>query len=301
MPETIPPEPAAGRPASHQSPTDDRDSVARMVVARSFSNVPLPLGLDAPLELRGGGNLSPSALALQLPLYWVPDVIARVAAACRRQSIEGRRWFAMPPVALSGPDGLGRTHIARTIARQAGVPFASFDIGGPRGADPMMSWNRSPDIPMPSSAVLAMAASRCANPLILVTGVDDATPEAAEALASMIARESTTRWVDEGLEAVVDLGQVSWLIQTADATNLPPSFPADMHVVRLDRPDQGQASLLALSLLAEVAADLQLPVNGLARIVEHIVDFVTFYGGTPVSGLHRAIMAAVIEFEADGR
>jgi hypothetical protein len=265
------------------------------VVARGFSEQPLPLALDRRLELRGRRCLSPDRM-LSLPLNWASDLIGHVAQACWDQSSQSRPWFWMPPTALSGGSGVGRTHIGRTLARHAGVPFAVMDARNASGAARTASGAGSPDVAVPSAIVLAMASSGCANPIILVTGIDDATQEEAEAIASMIAQESAPRWVDEAIEAVVDLSDVSWLIQT-DAQALPPSFPAEMSVIDLTKPNRVQAPLLAFSLIAEVAADLELRPDRLEHIFEYAVDYVRSCGCASVEELHRVVLQAMVQYE----
>jgi hypothetical protein len=267
------------------------------IVARGYSSRPMLLGLDRPLDLKGGDRLEPTGLPMQLRLNWLPEVTSLVAAACRDQSVQGTPWFQMRPTALSGRRGLGRTHICRTVARAAGVPFVKLDVSSASDATWSSYGMEGPDIPMPSRVVLAMASSGCANPLVLVTGVDHAASKMVENVASMIASQSSARWADEALEAVIDLSNISWIVQTEDGDNLPPSFPADLEVVEMAKPDRYGAALLGLSLFNEVIADLQLSRGGLEPVLGFIVDYVRSHSFPSVMELHRIVVDAVVEYD----
>ncbi len=172
------------------------------IVARSWTGGPLPLGLDQPLELRGGTILAPDRMPAELALDWVPRVQEAVIVACMRQALADEPWFAMSPSALVGEPGAGRTLMARRIARCAGLPFISIDVSGPVAASRLAPSMRSPDVVAPSAVVLAMAISRCANPIVLVTGVDEADDHTLGILHSMIDPVSSRRWSADALEAV---------------------------------------------------------------------------------------------------
>jgi len=98
-----------------------------MMFARSLSGRPLPFGTDLALELRGGGRLGPSGIIGDLDLDWEPQFMGAVAQACADQRVLGRDWFTMPPMLLGGPAGVGRTQVARWLARAAGLPHIMFD------------------------------------------------------------------------------------------------------------------------------------------------------------------------------
>lgn len=225
------------------------------IVASSWTGDPLPLGLEQPLELRGGAVLAPGRMPAELALDWVPAVQEAVIAACMRQALAAEPWFTMPPSALVGEPGAGRTLMARRIARCAGLPFLAIDVSGPAAASRLAPARRSPDVVAPSTVVLAMAVSRCANPVVLVTGVDEADEHALGILRSMIDPVSGRRWSADALEAVVDLGYVTWLVQSSSSLGLPRQL-SKLRLLPVDSEVEHHAGLMGLSAASEVLDDL---------------------------------------------
>ena len=268
------------------------------VVARSFSGKVPPYGLDQPLVLIGGDHLGPAALASRLALDWTPDLLDVVAETCSRQAAADEPWLTLPPLNLMGGPGAGRTHLARQIARHVGLPCVSMDVSGPLGADRLRRERRSPDVSLPPLPILAMAASGCANPIVLVTGVDHATDQTLDLLAPMIDPGSSARWVDEALGMTVDLSHVSWLVATAsDPLNW--SFGEMLRPVQVARPSLLGAAgfgVLAVSILREVLADLDLTRDdlgpGAEAMLRTICDRRAYTHS--VSELHRQITEKVL-------
>ena len=249
-----------------------------MTTAQGFAAGPLPFGLDRPLELRGGGVLGPDRLVAGIPLDWQPDLLSFVAAACRRQTQADRPWLSMPPVALLGPEGSGRTHAARTIARHAGLPFLAIDVAHRTAGDRPLDYADAArcGLTLPTLPVLALAATRCANPLVLVTGVDLAGEDALGQLSAMIDPVTAGRWVEQGIRATIDLGQVSWMLSASTDQRLPPALSAAVSRVAVNPPAHGSVErrIMAASVLAEVMADLGIVADDLGRGGADVVEIV---------------------------
>ena len=229
-------------------------AIPTTTVACSWTANPVPLALDQPLELRGGAVLAPDRMSAELALDWAPAVQEAVIAACMRQALSGEHWFTMPATALVGRPGAGRTLVARRIARSAGLPFISIDVSGPTAATRLAPQRCSPDVAAPSAVVLAMAISRCANPVVLVTGVDEADEDALGVLHSMMDPISGRRWSADAIEAVVDLGHVTWLVQSSSPLGLPRRL-SKLKLLPVGLEVDHHANLMALSAASEVLDD----------------------------------------------
>ncbi len=188
--------------------------VPPFVVAHPMGSSIAPLGLDRPIALLGGSkHLAPSGLPSVLGIDHVEGLRSFVAEACRRQMIAGRDWYHHPPLALLGVHGVGKGTVAHWIAHNAGVPLFritadEFRFPGPDGCHRM-------DRALPCAPVLAMAASCCANPVIVLEIDVDAPPtiEAAEAIAVMIDPRRNARWIDNDYQTIFDLSHISWIIE----------------------------------------------------------------------------------------
>lgn len=245
-----------------------------MMFARSLSGRSLAFGSDVALELRGGNRLGPSGIVADLDIEWEPEFMGVVAQACADQRVRGRDWFTMPPILLSGPEGAGRTHLARRLANAAGLPHIMFDA-----STWMFTWRcAGPDVHLPMPITTAMVASGCANPVISVTGAQEASSGMIDLLARLIDQTCNDRFVDAGLGAVVNYSAATWIVQdTAKAVEPSrPTYAGSVQQVhrgvsntlsrllqRVQLQDAGPEhyDLLVVDVLAEVLTDLGQPLS----------------------------------------
>jgi len=244
---------AGGRALSIRAP-----EFPSIVVANSFSDSPPGLGLRDPLDLRGGDRLGPDGAVANMVIDWAPGLQAAVWQACRRQIELERPWFAMPPTALIALPGIGSVHLARQISRHAGLPLYLLDLG--IAADTLQLQPTHPQwrVQTPAPPILAMAASGCANPIVLVTNIADATEDTLDALIEMIADHSAPRWVDTMLSATIDLSHINWLVQVTGW--FPPVLSNVLRPVEIDRFECSRdvADLVAIGVIEEAMTDLNL-------------------------------------------
>lgn len=261
------------RPADLQTnsgdPRMDRTSRApTMMLASSLSGRPLPFGSSLELELRGGDRLGPGGIVCDLELEWEPELMNAVGEACANQRIRGRDWFTMPPMALGGPAGAGRTHMARRLARAAGVPHIMFDA-----TTWMFTWRCSgPDVRLPLPIATAMAVSGCANPVVSVTGVQQASPAMIDLLVRLIDPTRNGSFIDEALGAVVDYSAVNWVVQVPPPVNTaahrPTNFFREQDATPAEIPDRLKPHLLHVALQdAEPAHFELLVIDVLAEVL----------------------------------
>lgn len=186
-----------------------------IVVAHAMGHHPAPLGLDRPIELLGGRDrVAPGGMSFDLGIDHVPGFRNFVASACRRQAETGADWYRQPPLALLGNPGVGKGMVAHWIARHAGLPLYRMPIvsdeDAPRGDAGRPMVRSLPPVP-----IMAMAASRCANPIIVVE-IDMGNlpaPEIEAELIGMMDPRRNSRWLHHDLGTIFDLGHVSWIVQ----------------------------------------------------------------------------------------
>lgn len=205
---------AANSSRDHESPEAFITDVSPFVVAHPMGSSIAPLGLDRPIALLGGNErLAPGGISSTLGIDHVLGLRSFVAEACRRQTAAGRDWYHHPPLALLGVHGVGKGTVAHWIAHNAGVPLFRITADDFRhlGSDGCHRMDRA----LPCAPVLAMAASCCANPVIVLEIDVDAPPtlEAAEAIAVMIDPRRNARWIDHDYQTIFDLSHISWIME----------------------------------------------------------------------------------------
>lgn len=232
-------------------------------IARSWNGGPLPLGLDAPLALLGGDRLAPDRLAADLALDWAPELQAAVTQASHRQHAAGRDWFTMPPCVVTGVAGIGRTLMARRIARCAGVPFATIDVSAQHGGSAFGGQSPAPDIRLPSRIATVLATSACANPVVLITGIESAAVGVIGLVQAMMDPATSSHWNEPSIGAVIDLSQVSWMVQSTSLLGVPRLLA---HIPRIDIAlDDERRRLRDLTIVSETMDDFGVDPRSVAK------------------------------------
>lgn len=259
-----------------------------LVVAHGWRGPIGSMGLDRPLPLLGGGRaLTPSGLASAPGMEHMAAFRSAVAFACRDQAAAGSDFFRQRPVALVGPPGTGRGLAARWLARGADMPLIRLDarwVAERSGEGRWPSEHR-----MPPAPVIAMAASGCANPIILLE-VDEGFSDAASTrLATMMDDRLNRRWLDEDLDLILDLSQVTWIVQS---TLLPPPLASTIGrcgtVIEVAHPKGMGSKLRNLSIAEEERASGGLAAEKVLSVfmgLEEAVDRIGYQGPVACSEL----------------
>lgn len=238
------------------APVQGQITAESVLIAQGFGADAPSLGLAAALPLRGGGDRVRTRLTSELGFRWQAELRGVVESAVARSGIAGADWITLPPLLLCGPPGVGRTHFARRVAELAGLPHVGVAVGGALGVDQLRPSGCGPDLLLPSAPVLAMAVSRCANPVVNVFGVEALDAAGQAELARMINPETAGRWVDYACGAIVDLRHVNWMVQAREPGALEPCLVRLLQPVWLRFPEGADAALHLVEILAEAAIDL---------------------------------------------
>lgn len=225
---------------------------------------PLPLRGAEALKRNGDGELMLVA-ALRDEASWLEPVIATLERRLERQLLVGEPWVAISPMLLVGPPGCGKSWIARRIGELAVTGHRTIDLAGAMDSTIIHGNPRGWHSQMPSIPVLAMAETRCANPLCIVEEVEKAggSERYGDPIAALLAllEPSTARcYRDRCLQTEVDVSAVNW-IMTANAITprLPPPFLSRIEVIEVAMPPADMVDVLIEQLLADLARRWRLP------------------------------------------
>lgn len=233
-----------------------RSATPAMIVGRAFDEGPAPLGLSEPFALHGGDRLGPDGIAFDLMHEHQPAFLRWVTSTCQALIAAERPWFRGAPVLVTGPEGAGRTHAARRLARVAGLPHVILNLTDPLIAANIACSGQVGEALWASPVTVAMAAKRCANPVVSVIGIDKVGDDIAAGLVAIIDPATGRAWEEDRLQTYVDFGEVTWIIQCDDLTRVPPALRAQAaHVAFAPFPGNIETTA-ALSMLLEVLDDL---------------------------------------------
>jgi hypothetical protein len=269
-----------------------------MIVGHSMAATAPPLGLGEPFALMGGDRLGPGGIAFDLGHDWQRDFVDAVADACDDLLAAERPWFKMPATALIGRAGCGRTHAARMLASAAGVTHVILNLSDPVIAMNVSASGEINETLWVSPVVTAMAATRCANPVVTVVGAEH-NADAAMALVAMADPMLGRAWREDRIATSVDLGEVSWLIQCSDPSNLPSPLADRLRIVPMRQTNVVPDTTIALSLLIEVLADLGIARNDPAVVWHDIFNRIDWRGFTTAAKAYADLRSAVIQAQYD--
>lgn len=180
-------------------------------------------------------NLKKARQILEEDHYGLKDIKERIIEFIGVGTLSGGVRGSI--ICLSGPPGVGKTSIGRSIARALNRKFFRFSVGGMRDEAEVKGHRRTYIGAMPGKLIQALKTCQTMNPVIMIDEVDKIGSghqgDPASALLEALDPEQNTQFLDHYLDVRCDLSNILFITTANVLDTIPEPLQDRMDILRL--------------------------------------------------------------------
>ncbi len=197
-----------------------------------------------------------------------------------------------PILCLIGPPGVGKTTMAKSIAKALNKKFVKISVGGVHDEGEIVGHRRTYIGACPGRIISGLKRVGVNNPVFLIDEIDKLTKDykgdPASALLDVLDKEQNSSFVDNYIEEEVDLSNVLFILTGNDEDKIPDALKDRLEIINLSSYTSHEKEDIALNyIIPKLADNYGVDVNLTSKDIKEIIVHYTRESG--VRQLERCI------------